>query len=69
MTVRTRRERYGAAASNGQLRVRDDRMTDADTIAAAAAGMAGAREPRSLHGRGMLPMAACTCSATRSSTT
>lgn len=43
MTVRTRRERYGAAASNGQLRVRDDRMTDADTIA--AAGMAGAREP------------------------
>lgn len=67
MTVRTRRERYGAAASNGQLRVRDDRMTDADTIA--AAGMAGAREPRSLHGRGMLPMAACMCSATRSSTT
>ena len=43
MEVRTRRERYGAAASNGNLRQRDDRPTDADTIA--AAGMAGAREP------------------------
>lgn len=39
MEVRTRRERYGAAASNGNLRQRDDRPTDADTIA--AAGMAG----------------------------
>lgn len=41
MEVRTRRERYGAAASNGNLRQRVDRPTDADTIA--AAGMAGVR--------------------------
>lgn len=40
---RTRRERYAVATSNGQLRVRDDRPTDADTII--AAGAAGAREP------------------------
>lgn len=42
----TDRERYGVAASHGQLRQRAERPTAADTIA--AAGMAGRREPLGL---------------------